>query len=115
MGRKINVLGIDISIISKGDKNFVSLTDMIRNIPNGSSLIEKWLRNKNTNEFLGEWEYLYNPDFNSLEFDVIKNESGTNRFLLSVKKWIEKTMAISQMKILSSDKNIGRIGDKNGC
>jgi hypothetical protein len=64
---------------------------MIRNIENGLSLIEKWLRNKNTIEFLGIWEEIYNPEFNSLEFEGIKNQAGLNRFVLSVKQWVEKT------------------------
>lgn len=50
---------------------------MVRNIENGSALIEKWLRNKNTIEFLGIWEEMYNPDFNSPEFEGIKNEAGS--------------------------------------
>jgi hypothetical protein len=57
-------------------------------------LIEKWLRNKNTIEFIGIWEEINNPDFNSLEFGGIKYEAGLNRFTLSAKKWIEKTNAI---------------------
>jgi len=68
-----------------------TLTDMVRNIENGLALIEKWLRNKNTIEFLGIWEEMYNPDFNSPEFEGIKNAAGLNRFILSVKQWVEKT------------------------
>ena len=64
---------------------------MVRNIENGPALIEKWLRNKNTIEFLGIWEEMYNPDFNSPEFEGIKNAAGLNRFILSVKQWVEKT------------------------
>ena len=91
---KINVEGSEISIISIDDKDYISLTDMVRNIENGLALIEKWLRNKNTIEFLGIWEEMYNPDFNSLEFEGIKNEAGLNRFVLSVKQWVEKTNSI---------------------
>ena len=64
---------------------------MVRNIENGLALIEKWLRNKNTIEFLGIWEEMYNPAFNSPEFEGIKNAAGLNRFILSVKQWVEKT------------------------
>jgi hypothetical protein len=91
---KINVEGSEISIIAIDDKDYISLTDMVRNIENGLALIEKWLRNKNTIEFLGIWEEIYNPDFNSLEFEGIKNEAGLNRFVLSVKQWVEKTNSI---------------------
>lgn len=64
---------------------------MVKDIENGLSLIEKWLRNKNTIEFLGIWEEIYNPDFNSTEFEGIKNQAGLNRFVLSVKQWVNKT------------------------
>lgn len=91
---KIDVDGSRINIILINDKDYISLTDMVRNIENGLSLIEKWLRNKNTIEFLGIWEKMYNPDFNSPEFEGIINEAGLNRFVLSVKQWVEKTKAI---------------------
>ena len=87
---KIIVRGTEVTIISIDEKDHSSLTDMVRGIQNGLSLIEKWLRNKNTIEFLGIWEEMYNADFNSLEFEGIKNEAGLNRFILSVKQWTEK-------------------------
>ncbi|WP_430886656.1 hypothetical protein [Gardnerella vaginalis] len=71
---------------------------MVRNIDNGSALIEKWLRNKNTIEFLGMWEEMYNTNFNSTEFEGIKNEAGLNRFILSVKQWVGKSILFMQMK-----------------
>ena len=91
---KINVGDKTIAIISINENDYISLTDMVKNIENGLSLIEKWLRNKNTIEFLGIWEEIYNPNFNSLEFGGIRNEAGTNRFLLSAKQWTERTKAI---------------------
>ena len=88
---KIEVQGKEITVISTDQQDYISLTDMVRNIENGPALIEKWLRNKNTIEFLGIWEEIYNPDFNSPEFEGIKNQAGLNRFVLSVKQWVEKT------------------------
>jgi len=88
---KMNVLGTEISYYQHEEGDYISLTDMVKNIENGLSLIEKWLRNKNTIEFLGVWEEIYNPDFNSPEFEGIKNLAGLNRFVLSVKQWVEKT------------------------
>ena len=88
---KIDVQGKEITVISADDQDYISLTDMVRNIENGLALIEKWLRNKNTIEFLGIWEEIYNPDFNSPEFEGIKNQAGLNRFVLSVKQWVTKT------------------------
>ena len=88
---KIKVQNTEVTVITYNDKDYISLTDMVRNMENGPALIEKWLRNKNTVEFLGIWEEMYNPDFNSPEFEGIKNEAGLNRFVLSVKQWVEKT------------------------
>ena len=88
---KLRVLGIEISYYQQNESDYICLTDMVKNIENGLALIEKWLRNKNTIEFLGIWEEMYNPDFNSPEFEGIKNQAGLNRFILSVKQWVGKT------------------------
>lgn len=92
--QKITVKGSEISVVQLKEGDYISLTDMVKNFEDGLVLIEKWLRNKNTIEFIGIWEQLYNPIFNSPEFEGIKNEAGLNRFSLSVKKWITKTNAI---------------------
>ena len=94
MLKKINVKGTEITLFSQKKNDFISLTDMVRNLENGLALIEKWLRNKNTIEFIGIWECINNPHFNSPEFGGIKNQAGLNRFTLSVKQWIQKTNAI---------------------
>lgn len=91
---KIIVQDAEITVVSIEERDYISLTDMVKPIENGLALIEKWLRNKNTIEFLGIWEEMYNPGFNSPEFEGIKNMAGLNRFILSVKQWIEKTNAI---------------------
>ena len=91
---KIIVNETEITIINIEEKDYIFLTDMVKGIDNGLALIEKWLRNKNTIEFLGIWEEIYNPDFNSPEFEGIKNSAGVNHFVLSVKQWIEKTNAV---------------------
>ncbi len=89
----IAVKGTVITIISGQQGDFISLTDMVRNFDGGSALIEQWLKSKDTILFLGAWEQINNPDFNSLEFEGIKNESGRNSFFLSAKKWIDRTNA----------------------
>ena len=94
MNSKINVQGSDITVYQSNEQDYISLTDMVKDIDNGSALIEKWLRNKNTIEFLGIWEEIYNPDFNSPEFEGIKNQAGLNRFVLSVKQWVNKTNSV---------------------
>ena len=52
---------------------------MVRKIDNGPTLIEKWLRNKNTIEFLGIWEEMYNPDFNTAAYEEIMLEAGLKK------------------------------------
>lgn len=86
-----------ITVIEIDEKDYISLTDMVKGIDNGLTLIEKWLRNKNTIEFLGIWEEMYNPYFNSPEFEGIKNMAGLNRFILSVKQWVKKTNSTGLM------------------
>lgn len=92
----INVAGAEIAVTSTGEKDsdYISLTDMTKNFEGGSALIEQWLRNKDTILFLGTWEKLYNPNFNSLELEGIKNEAGTSSYYLSTKKWVAVTGAI---------------------
>ncbi|TXD45761.1 KilA-N domain-containing protein [Polaribacter sp. IC073] len=90
---KIVVDGTTINISSSDEQDYISLTDMVSNQEEGSKLIEKWLTNKNTIEFLGIWEQLNSSDFNSPEFGGIMNEAGTNRFYMSVKQWVNRTNA----------------------
>ncbi len=89
----IQVQGSDIAVLHTEHGDFISLTHMVRNFEGGSALIEQWLKNKDTVLFLGIWEQLHNPDFNSLEFEGIKNEAGRNSFFLSAKSWIRRTEA----------------------
>lgn len=90
----IEVRGTSIGIISKPEGDYISLTDMVRDFDGAGALIEQWLKNKDTVLFLGIWEQLNNTDFNSIEFEGIKNEAGRNSFFLSAKKWISLTGAI---------------------
>ena len=90
---KITVQGTAITILNQNENDYISLTDMVKNFDGGSSLIENWLKNKDTILFLGVWEQINNPNFNSPEFEGIKNEAGRNSFYLSAKKWIESTNA----------------------
>jgi hypothetical protein len=90
---KIHVKGTEITIISKGNTDFISLTDMTAGFKEGSGLIGKWITNKNTLEYLGIWEKINNLNFNYTEFRVIEQEAGVNRFIMSVGQWIERTKA----------------------
>ena len=75
------------------EEDYISLTDMARSQMQ-EHVIFKWLSQKNTLDFLGEWENLYNPDFNYTEFGTIRSYAGTNNFVLSTKAWVENTNAI---------------------
>jgi len=90
---KITVTGTEITIIQIKDADFISLTDMAHSQME-EHIIIKWLSLKSTIEYIGEWEILFNPDFNYTEFGTIKNSAGSNNFVLSVKQWIERTGAI---------------------
>ncbi|MFI3286681.1 MAG: KilA-N domain-containing protein [Rikenellaceae bacterium] len=90
---KINVNNIEVSIIKMGKDDYISLTDMIRS-KDGEFFFSNWLRNRNTVEFLGIWEKVNNPDFNYVEFDIIKSNAGLNSYRLSAKEWSSKTNAI---------------------
>lgn len=91
--KTINVKGTEITIVEQSGQNYISLTDMLK-AKDGEYFISDWLRNRNTIEFLGIWESVYNPNFNYGEFDIIKSQAGLNSYRLSVKEWVEKTNAI---------------------
>jgi hypothetical protein len=90
---KITVEKAEIAVISIADNDYISLTD-IAHSQMEEHIIIKWLSLKSTIEYIGEWEALYNSRFNYTEFGTIRNEAGSNNFVLSVKQWIEKTGAI---------------------
>ena len=90
---KIEVKGTEITILKDGEHDFISLTDMLK-AKDGDFFISDWLRNRNTVEFLGIWESVYNPNFNYGKFATIKSQAGLNSYKISVKEWVEKTNAI---------------------
>ena len=90
---KITVQNTDISVVKYNEEDYISLTDMAKSQLQ-EHIIFRWLSLKSTIEYLGEWEMLYNHDFNCTEFGTIKNAAGSNNFVLSVKTWIERTNAI---------------------
>lgn len=92
---KITVQNTNITIINVDGEDYVSITDLARHKSDDpTAVIGNWMRNRNTIEFLGIWESLYNPDFKPLEFEGFRKEAGLNAFTLSPKKWIETTNAI---------------------
>ncbi|GAB1473169.1 hypothetical protein MASR2M69_06100 [Bacteroidota bacterium] len=102
LNRKIQVEGIDVSVILDSNQEYISLTDMLK-AKDGDFFIADWLRNRNTIEYLGIWESVYNPDFNYGEFAIIKSQAGLNSYKLSVKEWVQQTNAVG-LKALQLNK-----------
>ena len=92
---KIKVNGNEIALLTS-DTDYISLTDIAKykDSENPRYIIQNWLRNKSTIEFLGVWEQMNNSNFNRVEFDTVKNEEGSNSFVLTPQKWIETTNAV---------------------
>ena len=89
----IEVRGTVVSILAGKEGDYISLTDMLR-AKDGEFFISDWLRNRNTVEFLGIWESVFNPDFKYGEFAIIRSQAGLNSYKMSVKEWVEKNNAI---------------------
>jgi len=92
----IIVQGTSIVLYQEEKGDFISLTDIARyrDFERSDYLLQNWMRNRSTIEFMGLWEQFNNPNFNSIEFDGIKNMAGSNSFSLTPKRWIESTNAI---------------------
>ena len=92
--KKIIVQNTEISVLlGKDDKDYICLTDMIK-AKDGDFFISDWLRNRNTLEYIGVWEQMYNPNFNYGEFAIIKSNAGLNNFKISVKELVQRTNCI---------------------
>lgn len=94
--KKLITQGLKISVIKSKDEEYISLTDMAKFKDREATgiVIANWLSTKYTIQFMGAWEQVHNPSFNVMEFNNIRNEAGSNGFILSSSKWIEKTNAI---------------------
>ncbi|MDR2063806.1 MAG: KilA-N domain-containing protein [Candidatus Nomurabacteria bacterium] len=88
---RVKDTAITVSHFDNGD--YISITDILK-AKDGDFFISDWLRNRNTVEYLGIWESIYNPNFNYGEFAIIKSKAGLNNYKISVKEWVEKTNAI---------------------
>lgn len=92
---KITVQSTKVTVISVNENDYISLTDIAKyKSDDPTAVIGNWMRNRNTIEYLGIWESLYNPQFNPLEFEGFKKDAGLNAFTLSPQKWINATNAI---------------------
>ena len=96
----ISAKGISIQVYTEDFKNdYISLTDIAKykNSDDPRFVIQNWMRNRNTLEFIGLWEILNNSNFNRVQFDTFRNEAGLNRFTMTPGKWIESTQAIGMV------------------
>ena len=93
---ELNVINNKVNIIRVGNVDYISLTDLAKYKDKNRTdyIIQNWMRNANSILFLGTWEFLNNINFNSIEFDGFKKDSGTNAFVMTPKKWIKSTNAI---------------------
>mgnify|MGYP002508036266 CR=1 FL=1 len=91
---KITVNNTEVNIVKVDGEDYICLTDMLR-VKDGEFFITDWLRNRNTLEYIGIWEKVYNPHFNYGEFAIIRNSAGLNSFKISVKEFVARTNAIS--------------------
>lgn len=91
---KITVKDTEVNVVKVNGEDYICITDMLR-AKDGDFFITDWLRNRNTLEFIGIWEKVYNQDFNYGEFATIRNQSGLNSFKISVKEFVARTNAIS--------------------
>jgi len=96
MKNKITINNIDIGCKKVDSKDYICITDMakFRNPNHTGLVIANWLRTNYTLEFMGIWEKMNNINFNVLEFEYIRNESGSQSFTISVSQWVERTNAI---------------------
>ena len=91
---KITVKDTEINITKINDEDYICITDMLK-AKDGDFFVTDWLRNRNTLEYIGTWESVYNPEFDFNEFSQITNKSGLNNFKISVKEFVQRTKAIS--------------------
>lgn len=93
---KIDVKGTEITVLRNETEDYISLTDIARHkdTEHTDTIIQNWMRNRNTIELLGFWESIYNPNFKPLEFEGFRKQAGLNSFVMTPKRWIETTNAI---------------------
>lgn len=93
--QQLDVEGVEVRLLTIQEDDYISLTDMARSSNERTDLVlQTWMRNRNTIEFLGLWEELHNPNFNPYEFAGIKEQTGLNNFYISAKEWIDRTHAV---------------------
>ena len=93
---KIIVQDTEITVSKLNGEDYICITDMLK-AKDGDFFVTDWLRNRNTMEFLGVWERIYNPNFNYGEFATIRNQAGLNSFKISVKEFVALTALLTAL------------------
>ena len=91
---KLKIQEVEINVTKFNNEDYICLTDMMM-AKDGEFFVTDWLRNKNTLEYIGIWEKVYNPNFNYGEFAIIKNQAGLNRFKISVKDFVADVLNVA--------------------
>ncbi len=91
---ELDIKGTIVRVVKVNDEDYICLTDMLK-AKDGEFFVTDWLRNRNTLEFIGIWERVYNPAFNYGEFATIRNQAGLNSFKIGVQEFVERTSAMS--------------------
>lgn len=92
----LTVKGTSIAMLSRNGDEYISITDIARykDAERTDHVLQNWLRNRNTVEFLGVWEQINNPHFKPLEFEGFRSQAGLNSFVLTARQWVDSTSAI---------------------
>src|SRR3989338_2376417 len=101
--KKVKILGTEVAFYLEKKEDYISLTDIARYKDQERSdyVVQNWLRSRKTIEFLGFWEKINNPSFNSIEFDGFRKMAGLNSFILTPKQWIEQMTILTREKMLT--------------
>jgi hypothetical protein len=92
--KSLTVQGVEVHLTTKGEEDYISLTDMASKFEGADQQIKNWLQNRGTIEFLAVWEQINNPSFNLVGFHQIRTEAASQRFIMSVKKWTDTTSGV---------------------
>ena len=95
---KVTVKDTEITVVKIKDEDYLCLTDMLK-VKDGDFFIIDWLRNRNTLEYIGIWEKVYNKNFNYGELEIIKSQAGLNSFKISIKEWIGEILSETETRI----------------
>ncbi len=91
----IKVQDTEITLLAHNETDYISITDIARKFNEKTdTVIQTWMRNMSTIEYLGLWEELHNVNFNPINYATIKSKTGSNSYYISISQWIKEVNAI---------------------